>query len=599
MERERGHIRKGSTGNDLFICLSSSSSMKLSKSILSPAHRLRPNKASPFFPKKRLDNPEPSSPKVTCIGQVRVKTKKKKKKKNNRRSLSTRRADVSFRKIEPPQRTQGWVHLPVSICEALRTCFSVDGGKRREIELVVGAGDEYEESRVSTRRRHVFDDIEVEEEAARVSICIPPKNALLLMRCRSDPMKMAALTNRFQIEQCVEEIKEEELEISEEMVEDKVEMVVVQEEEEEEEESNMSSFEALLDQENTEQFVDCCPIQEEEQVESNPVCHLAPSIESDEAPPLLPQEPAAVMEEEAEQEESSESILLNNEVEGEGEGEGKEEDEPNGILNESILLNNEDEKDGDEESSIILNESILVNNEDEEKDQESRITLKESILLSKEDEEDEEPRNVVLVISEKEKRLLLKDEDEDQESISLNNEEEDKVDEQELVISEDKEKEKPLLSKDGEEEEEEDKESSIAIILKESMLLTNEGEEQQNEELVTSEKEKPLLPECLLLMMREPKLSMEVSRETWVCSTDFTRWRPRRDQRRVSVDSKAKRIQPPRSSCSLASMIEQKLANAAAHEPLVLTRCKSEPMRSAAAKLAPEWKARRAAGVGV
>ncbi|KAL2480647.1 hypothetical protein Adt_33613 [Abeliophyllum distichum] len=49
-------------------------------------------------------------------------------------------------------------------------------------------------------RRHVLEDIEIkdekiEEEAGRVSICIPPKNAFLLMRCRSDPMKMTALAN--------------------------------------------------------------------------------------------------------------------------------------------------------------------------------------------------------------------------------------------------------------------------------------------------------------------------------------------------------------------------------------------------------------------
>ncbi|XP_039120643.1 uncharacterized protein LOC120257086 [Dioscorea cayenensis subsp. rotundata] len=35
------------------------------------------------------------------------------------------------------------------------------------------------------------------------------------------------------------------------------------------------------------------------------------------------------------------------------------------------------------------------------------------------------------------------------------------------------------------------------------------------------------LPDCLLLMMYEPKLSMEVSKETWVCSTDFLQWRPK------------------------------------------------------------------------
>ncbi|KAL2516451.1 uncharacterized protein Fot_30422 [Forsythia ovata] len=79
----------------------------------------------------------------------------------------------------------------------------------REIELVVGGGDKKEmrtdlKERMTMRssKRHVFEDIEIkddkiEEEAGRASICIPPKNALLLMRRRSDPVKMAALANRF------------------------------------------------------------------------------------------------------------------------------------------------------------------------------------------------------------------------------------------------------------------------------------------------------------------------------------------------------------------------------------------------------------------
>ncbi|KAL2504509.1 Uncharacterized protein Adt_20140 [Abeliophyllum distichum] len=51
-------------------------------------------------------------------------------------------------------------------------------------------------------RKHVLEDIEIkddkiEEEAWRVSIYIPPKNVLLLVWCRSDPMKTAALANRF------------------------------------------------------------------------------------------------------------------------------------------------------------------------------------------------------------------------------------------------------------------------------------------------------------------------------------------------------------------------------------------------------------------
>ncbi|KAJ1423156.1 hypothetical protein SESBI_12598 [Sesbania bispinosa] len=147
------------------------------------------------------------------------------------------------------------------------------------------------------------------------------------------------------------------------------------------------------------------------------------------------------------------------------------------------------------------------------------------------------------------------------------------------------------------------------------------------------ERERETLPECLLLMMCEPKLSMEVSKETWVCSTDFIRWLPERPAgksnnaagggKRVNVDSSATSslkpkpkskppqplMQPPRSSCSfpvtggvagmsMATMIEQKLVGSKSqngYEPFVLTRCKSEPMRSSA-KLAPEacfWNNRK------
>ncbi|KAI3457413.1 hypothetical protein Pfo_014076 [Paulownia fortunei] len=750
MDLDRPHFRTTSTGSssnttaaattsELFICftsrLSSSSSMKLTKSILSPgraardggpvslssslSRRLRTNgslkggQASPFFTttgKKRgcgFENPEPSSPKVTCIGQVRVKTKKKVK---QSRSLSKRRSgEVSFRKIEQasadgghqsedkvctqqqrysnnsahyqqqqqpqeclPHRNQRWVHLPISICEALRafgaefsclfpcksSCFSTserekpekdngstgnengcgavfarwlvsvndgEGGKRREIELVVGGGDEEERvERMSMRssRRHVFENIEVkddrievkgqsvegEEEAARVSICIPPKNALLLMRCRSDPMKMATLANRFswdahaapknenedieednngeenevseeqvEVRRCEgkdevfeqdvavsveteeqeipdeaeanlemklgdlghgEEIQEEELVIdSEEMVEEKEQEELQQEilgnkealvEEEEEVESNMSSFEALLDQENAEHYEECS-IQDKEEVEDSPICHLSPSTESDvesnEVPPLL--EEAAM----------------------------------------------EQEKEATEESNSTEKDATLVNN-----DEENQVTAQ------------------------------LKPEPE----------------------TTHREDEETIHHEDGEEQEEQ-----TAV-----PPTHSEMENPENQEFVTSneepkkEKESQVLPECLLLMMCEPKLSMEVSKETWVCSTDFIRWLPERPRKpakatkpgscdhepvksRLSIDSKPKPIaqapptenndqqhlqQPPRSSCSLpaaaaaasmATMIEQKLVNAVGYEPFVLTRCKSEPMRTAAAKLMPEscfWK---------
>ncbi|KAK1318995.1 hypothetical protein QJS10_CPB04g00281 [Acorus calamus] len=199
---------------------------------------------------------EPSSPKVTCIGQVRVKTMKNHHHNNHLRSRSRRRGgEVSFRKEEMvettteclPSRNQRWVHLPLSICEALRAfgrrlvvcsllVVVVKGGvfvglggrgekkKRKRRGFWVGGGSrgvnlarwlmvvEEEEKRVEemgvvVRRREEEDVVELveeegmvelvevvkdgQEEEKRVSICIPPRNALLLMRCRSDPWKMS------------------------------------------------------------------------------------------------------------------------------------------------------------------------------------------------------------------------------------------------------------------------------------------------------------------------------------------------------------------------------------------------------------------------
>ncbi|KAL2502217.1 uncharacterized protein Fot_36065 [Forsythia ovata] len=153
---------------------------------------------------------------------------------------------------------------------------------------------------------------------------------------------------------------------------------------------------------------------------------------------------------------------------------------------------------------------------------------------------------------------------------------------------------------------------------------TNEPKNQETSNTASEkDKENQGLPECLLLMMCEPELSMEVSKEIWVCKTDFIIWlleRPKKKptngacdhepiKKRLTTDSKPKSIvlpaaernsednpQPQRSSCtlpttsaaSMATVIEQKLENVvSSYEPLVLTRCKSEPMKITAAKLMP------------
>ncbi|KAL2523059.1 Uncharacterized protein Fot_26982 [Forsythia ovata] len=70
------------------------------------------------------------------------------------------------------------------------------------IWLASANNDEGERMSMRSSRRHVLEDIEIkddkiEEETGRVSICISSKNALLLIWCISDPMKMAVIDNCF------------------------------------------------------------------------------------------------------------------------------------------------------------------------------------------------------------------------------------------------------------------------------------------------------------------------------------------------------------------------------------------------------------------
>lgn len=697
-------VTSNSTTSELFICFtsrlsssSSSSSMKFSKSILSPgrardgplslptslSRRLRANgsikggQASPMFPatgKKRgsgFENPEPTSPKVTCIGQVRVKTKKKVK---QTRSLSKRRSgsgEVSFRKIEQvteafnqtddrlllrnqrysqgnssvhyqqqecvSHRNQRWVHLPLTICEALRafgaefsclfpcrsSCFSTnerekeekggennehrscgavfarwlvavqdgEGGKRRDIELVVASGEEErteeeEEARRSimrSSRRHVFEDIEFKdeivemengrenEEKGRVSICIPPKNALLLMRCRSDPLKMADLTNRFR----------ESPVLKNEHYDD---------EDEEEDAVELEKFGEIKRME----IVDCQKCEPSNEVEATEKLCKWPG-------------------------EAGLSVDLNEMEENTEETEVMEIEEERKHETCELAAEMEEEHDQIEcfvaEDEEYLEQSVqLVNHmEDNEEIGNNHV----------EEEGEKQTISPRLSLSESSNRRSIKIEDEELELVT-----------EEAALEEEEERFKSTVMREIEEilmqgniemnSTAPQQESEQEELAHNDEQIEEEKQIEQPKEPENEEKES-VLPECLLLMMCEPKLSMEVSKETWVCRRDFLRWLPERKQhakppkkeipeeqpkRRRSTDTKPTEhrnkhlLQPPRSSCSLpaatgmsmTTMIEQKLVNAAAYEPFVLTRCKSEPMRTAAAKLTPEnccWKNRK------
>ncbi|XP_059444113.1 uncharacterized protein LOC132176023 [Corylus avellana] len=706
MESEKPHRSTGnnsssSSTSELFICftsrLSASSSMKLSsKSILSPgrsrepsqlslsaslSRRLRSNgsmkggQASPMFPtggKKRgcaFENPEPSSPKVTCIGQVRVKTKKQGKK---IRTRSKRRGgEASFRRAEQQNmsvvthqdlnmniqnnpngqehRNQRWVHLPITICEALRAfgaefnCFlpcrsscmtgerekeekaaaRSDGGengngngsscgaafarwlvamqesegKGREMELVVGEEDQRVTERShSLRRMEIFDEgneikeernEDLEEEETRVSLCIPPKNALLLMRCRSDPVKMAALANRFW-ESPVHNVEDEDDDQDEDEDEDQ--------RDEKEEQANVEVGEERQRELGVETEDEICGSDGEEhghpEVEANLVMEEQDE-DVEENPEQSPEVTDELQEHLVEQEEDEEEEM-NPEVPA--------EETPLSCSSPEALV---DPENSEMEQSIPKlvqeNEHILEDkpeaqyNEEQEAEDFKEARFSSSSLVSVQSEQETEGEEE-------------EDEEEEANSGALGEEAE--------------EKETP-------ERPREDEETATHQISEPEYPKYNEWdpglEPKIRKSEVKPERDSSVLPDCLLLMMCEPKLSMEVSRETWVCSTDFIRCLPERPVSKTNGGDEVKKrvstedsnptqpahqfLQPPRSSCSfplaaaanagagasMASMIEQKLVGAKGCEPFVLTRCKSEPMRSAS-KLAPEncfWKNRK------
>ncbi|KAB5521269.1 hypothetical protein DKX38_025588 [Salix brachista] len=631
--------------------------------------------ASPMFPtngkKRAFENPEPSSPKVTCIGQVRVKTKKQG---NKLRTRSKKRGEMSFRRVDQnsiafegsnnhqdlmnnqflnqqqqqedlSHRNQRWVHLPVTICETLRAfgaefnCFlpcrssctasekekeekaaaagsnnngssscgavfarwlvsvQEEEGKGREIEVVVGeeVEDERDERRRSYRR-HVYEEIEFkdekfggneglqEEEEARVNICIPPKNALLLMRCRSDPVKMAALSNKFW------------------------EAPAPQDEEDEEEDYEKDTNLGLVEEK-------CINVEDKREVWQESITEhredlfVAGNLDSFET-----------IEEHHIQETGGGLVLLEGGGGADSQQAGNTDENIDGVLQERNLVKQEEEepeihevmnlnptsstretvrlcRDQSSHDQEFVDPEALMNHENENKmDQENAVDFSDDI----------EKNSVSVQFEQESSEAAVEDlQDQEPESHSV----------AELQVQESEEEEKEA------EREEEEQTVTHERSKPEDPKTQEAGQTGTSVKSRERDNGQPLLPDCLLLMMREPKLSMEVSKETWVCSTDFIRWLPEHSRpvnkangkdepkKRVSIDRKPAPVhhsnnnfqQPARSSCSypgkppahgagaesMSTMLEQKLVGAKAYDPFVLTRCKSEPMRSAS-KLAPE-----------
>lgn len=679
-----------------------------------------------------FDNPEPSSPKVTCIGQVRVKTKKQGKKMRARSQKRRSNSEASFRKSESgvqsqmngneqqfltkqsshhqhllrqnstsnggngfqqdclSHRNQRWVHLPFTICEALRafgaelncflpchssctsgresnskeskaaesesSCGTVfarwlvavqDGdGKGREIELVVGDEDTRTEKENGSQRRHVFEGLDfkeenevVEVEKSRISICIPPKNALLLMRSRSDPVRMAELAKRFcdspasKVEEEDEEEEEEDEDIEEKhrKTEAKIDVsvpvlstVTVSNEDKDKEEEEETKMELNMKLENNEEMSEdsvsdaekelvnlLLQEEEEDDINGEETLEMATENEIDEQELDTSVENHQSQEEQVEEDEEDEEDKIDQDIQQE-----KLVEETMAIpisipipiqthCEPEMAEDAEKLESSEQDESKLLHENEQDYNIEEDEDQREELEEKE------EEEEDGEnggnPNSPSISV----------------ETERISDETETEVEEEESRVRSTEEvkettakatDEGNISQCDGGMGPEEDQSNERGI----PPPLPEPERETETKTETKPERESSMLPDCLLLMMYEPKLSMEVSKETWVCSTDFIRCVPTREKKAAGRDpppppppkkreskpaenTQTAVVQPARWSCSYpaaaaaAAMIEKKLVRAKGYEPFVLTRCKSEPVRSSA-KLAPEpcfWKDRK------
>ncbi|XP_047336470.1 transcriptional regulator ATRX-like [Impatiens glandulifera] len=723
----------------LFFCFnsrffSSSSSMNISsRSILSPARhhphphplslsaslsrRLRTDGSlkggqSPMFPtntasnsKKRtsgaLDNPEPSSPKVTCIGQVRVKSKKKKNNNNKHgrklRNPSRRRSggDGSFRRTdnwgsidlssssqsnilpENKHRNQRWVHLPLTICEGLKglgaeiscllpcrssSCFSSERGSKRErsirsnLEEIEISREKFEANKLDTS------DVGEEEDEEKLSVCVPPKNALLLMRCRSDPMRMAALSRR---------LLESPLSNGDEPAEGN-NNVHVDADFEETEPKRCSQASAYL----ITPVIGGVEGNENENLEADSVIDMPEEVEEhfdedssgmgeeldeeseqrkEEPPPLYEEENSqrgSTMEEEEDSQRSStmeeeeEDIQRSSTMEEEEDTQRDStmEEEEEDIQRDSTM---EEEEEDIQRSSTMEEEEDTQRDstmEEEEEDIQRDSTMEEEeediqrYSTMEEEEEGDSLRGSTMMNEEEDiqRGLTMEEEKEDiLRGSTMKEEEENEIDAGPLSASGNEDEQKKFIEEEKKEEECESassvrssddnlamestkEEKAAATNESEEAEVENEEEEEEDDDPAAAENKREMaLPDCLLLMMCEPKVSMEVSKETWVCSNDFMQFLPERRRRPANktlggdvenkkvVDRSRKAAaaadelnlkqaqQPPRSSCS----IPEKAAPVQK-----LPRCKSEPMRTSAAKLVPSssetssscvWKIRK------
>ncbi|XP_022145519.1 uncharacterized protein LOC111014948 [Momordica charantia] len=153
-----------------------------------------------------IETQEPSSPKVTCIGQVRVR-RSSTRRRSRRSGVPTRRRCrwiraalfcPCFRRKSKPNSSPTVFQRWVSFFGFRRKPKIRKNSPPRETDFHGGVknSDQNSDPETEVAVAAVDDD----EKTAKVLIssdCSPPKNALLLTRCRSAPYRSTSLASRF------------------------------------------------------------------------------------------------------------------------------------------------------------------------------------------------------------------------------------------------------------------------------------------------------------------------------------------------------------------------------------------------------------------
>ncbi|XP_039117959.1 LOW QUALITY PROTEIN: ABC transporter F family member 4-like [Dioscorea cayenensis subsp. rotundata] len=364
--------------------------------------------------------------------------------------------------------------------------------------------------------------VQESEEGKRGSVCVPPKNALLLMRCRSDPVRMAALATRFWGSPAAAKVGAEE---------EEEEQQQQQKEEEEEEEAVAVHVETIIEKEE----------EEEEEEEEEP--------------------------QEQEKEEEEEKVEVETAI----------------VENKKNLEEKEEEEEEGQEKEEAKFE-VLEENGEKEKMKDESFTESADLPPSKEEKRRRSKAK------EREMRRSRSNKEKERKRTSFSNEKEARR----HSFSTERDAKRPSFSSSTVDTERRHSWSFSKKKSKEEEKEENPNKAMDSEKVcskVEAGETKRELPDCLLLMMYEPKLSMEVSKETWVCSTDFLQWRPKEVAPAAAGAAVEEQTQDP--APPLSEEVEKKLvgtaepaqvaaaaaAQMAAYEPFVLTRCKSEPMR--------------------